>query len=263
MFGWRWYQELMEVYMTNTKLIQRAVEDIHAKVVVHHSVSVTDRTVTLYYFDSDEPTAPMKKHDISVNINEYRESYSQPIKHGPSWNFELVERTQSYPSYALNRLHSATIHAIGNKVRPQPAHEYAFIETVATRRMIYKLMVQSRKFKYSDYINCANLARHINPKAKIISSRYNDNLNKHTFDSILVSLTVNCCERTRRDMSQYIQFRSSEITRFVWNLLENSGEFKKYNVPINFVKIRDVIFTRDNRLEYIFILKGESKDVLE
>lgn len=248
---------------TNTKLIQQAIEDIHAEVVVHHTVSTVNQIVTLYYFDSREPTSTMKRHDININVDEYRELYTQPAKHGPSWNSYFVERVQPYQDYACYKLISDTNRIIGPKVYPQPKHEYVFMENSVTRRLIYRIMVSNHSFKYSDYLDCANLARYINPRTKVVSYRYNDNCNKRTFDAISISLTVNCCEKTRQDMSQYINSKSKRITKFVWNLLENSKEFKKYNIPINFVEIRDIIFTRDNRLEYTFTLKGESKDVME
>jgi len=40
--------------------------------------------------------------------------------------------------------------------------------------------------------------------------------------------------------------------------LENDRQFKRYGIPINFIKLSDLIFRRDFSLEFIGELKGQS-----
>ena len=66
-------------------------------------------------------------------------------------------------------------------------------------------------------------------------------------------------EALRDEVKKY----QREIYRLVLDKLENDRRFKRYGVPINFLKLSDVTLLRNYSLEFIFELREEEEDAQE
>jgi len=64
----------------------------------------------------------------------------------------------------------------------------------------------------------------------------------------------NSWEALQNEVKKY----QREIYQQVVQKLENDSQFKRYGVPINFIKLSDVILRHDYSLEFIWELKGQS-----
>lgn len=80
-----------------------------------------------------------------------------------------------------------------------------------------------------------------------------ENTNRNTFDYIKVevSLVGPYRESNRELIHKYL----SRINREVIGVVENSIRFQKYGLPVNILKISDIVWRRDNILEYTLELK--------
>lgn len=79
------------------------------------------------------------------------------------------------------------------------------------------------------------------------------NKNKNTFDFIYVDVCIIHFWET--DKRKYIKENMPEIKRRVVEKIESSNQFKRYGVPINFLKVTSITLTRDDVLHFIFELK--------
>ena len=78
------------------------------------------------------------------------------------------------------------------------------------------------------------------------------NNNKDTFDFIEVDVGVKAYFDNK---IQFIREHSKEILKVVIDEIRNHQDFKKYNIPINFLKLTNVTLTRSNYIRYLFELK--------
>ena len=86
-----------------------------------------------------------------------------------------------------------------------------------------------------------------------ILERARDNPKKGTFDFIRVDVGI--VEIWKGSRKEYICQNQKEITRRVLAKVEDSKQFQRIGVPINFLKISEITLTRDSILEYLFELK--------
>ena len=89
-----------------------------------------------------------------------------------------------------------------------------------------------------------------------VYERVPGNNNKATFDHIRVIVGVprylfNSWEELRNTVNRY----QPEIYQRVIEKIENDRRFKKYGVPINFLKLSDVMLLRDFSVEFVLELK--------
>lgn len=254
--------------MSTDGMIINKIHDLKAIVFVHHAVSSKNNTITLYYFDSVEMNAHMKKCAIEFDDTEYRKQYAEPvfIETGTNefgWTIgKFGPRSGKYSRYVCNHIHKLIGNVIREKIKPPMEGNFTFLKNKPNRHLVYRFMVATNDFRYENYLKQIEMSRHFG-SITVKSSRYNDNINRKTFDSVMIEFGVVMCGKTRDEMSQYLNVNSKNITGVAWSILKSSGEFNKYDVPVNFVEIRDVVYTRDGYLVYTFILKNESKDVVE
>ena len=92
-----------------------------------------------------------------------------------------------------------------------------------------------------------------------IYERIPENQDETTFDHIRMTVGLprykfDSWEALQDEVKKY----QREIYQQVIQKLENDRQFKRYGVPINFIKLSDVIFRRDFSIEFILELKGQS-----
>lgn len=81
-----------------------------------------------------------------------------------------------------------------------------------------------------------------------------ENDRKNTFDFILID--VNIVTEWDQDRMQYIKDNKDEIVYMVLSKLENSSTFKKYGIPINFLKLSSITpRLKCNYIQFVFELK--------
>lgn len=86
--------------------------------------------------------------------------------------------------------------------------------------------------------------------------RVPENLNEATFDRIRVYVYLpRYMFNTWDELRGAVKENRSEIDRRVLQKIETDRHFKKYKVPINFIKLSTVILRRTYALEYIFELR--------
>lgn len=89
--------------------------------------------------------------------------------------------------------------------------------------------------------------------------RVPENLDETTFDYIRMIVGLPRYKFDSREALQdEVEKYQQEIYQQVVQKLENDRQFKRYGVPIEFIKLSDVILRHDFSIEYIFELIGES-----
>lgn len=116
---------------------------------------------------------------------------------------------------------------------------------------------------FEELLKTVQLQKHERPKGvnrfvtkigRLSFGREPENLNPKTFDFITVD--VNIVTSWETDRITYFKKNKKEITNMVIQKIQNSTYFKKYGIPINFLKISKIIFSeKRNLIHYIFELK--------
>lgn len=116
------------------------------------------------------------------------------------------------------------------------------------------------------------IARHVPQKVTpvdrlvqyIAPARYErvpGNNNELTFDRIRITVGLPRYQfRLWETLRDEVQKYRHEIYQRVVQKLETERQFKKYGVPINFLKLSEVILLRDYSMEFIFELKDQKID---
>lgn len=81
--------------------------------------------------------------------------------------------------------------------------------------------------------------------------RFSGNNNKNTFDMIKIHARI-----TRKYANvDFIKKHKKEIDEHVLSYLKSCKKFQKFNVSINYLKLTNLVLTKDDILEYTFELK--------
>ena len=96
-----------------------------------------------------------------------------------------------------------------------------------------------------------------------VYERVPGNNNKATFDHIRMTVGLpryqfDSWEALKDEVKEYRR----EICQRIIEKLEQDRQFKKYGVPINFLRLSDIILLRDFSVEFIFELKKPKTDLL-
>ena len=96
-----------------------------------------------------------------------------------------------------------------------------------------------------------------------VYERVPGNNNKATFDHIRMTVGLpryqfDSWEALKGEVKEYRR----EICQRIIEKLEQDRQFKKYGVPINFLRLSDIILLRDFSVEFIFELKKPKTDLL-
>lgn len=118
---------------------------------------------------------------------------------------------------------------------------YEYIEQMPKR---YFLKMKRIPGPYADYVLTVN---------KPIFRRDADNTNKNTFDFIDIEMVVRSGDATK----EKVKANQKEIFDKAINKLNNSKQFQKYGVPVNFLKMYQFVIRKDGTLIISFCLKGE------
>lgn len=86
-----------------------------------------------------------------------------------------------------------------------------------------------------------------------VFGRESENENDKTFDYIYVDACI--AYDWNVDKKQYVKDNLKEIKKRVVNHLANHSSFKKFGVPVNFLRITEITLTKDCLLHFIFELK--------
>ena len=82
-----------------------------------------------------------------------------------------------------------------------------------------------------------------------------DNLNENTFDYIYIDVSIRS-DSIMENRDEYLNAHIKEIAERVAEKLENSKDFQKYGVPINFLRVcRTTIKRKSSVLQFVFELK--------
>lgn len=88
-----------------------------------------------------------------------------------------------------------------------------------------------------------------------VFQRYTGNENENTFDNVRLEIIL----REQNNMMQQCIEHKKEILDAAVDKLKSSKSFRKYGVPVNFLKVYDMVLTRDNCIILSLYLK-ELKD---
>ena len=80
-----------------------------------------------------------------------------------------------------------------------------------------------------------------------------ENPNENTFDFIYVD--ANIVTEWKEDRKQYLASNMDKIIKKVVKKLTNDSTFKKYEVPINFLKVSRITLKNDSVLQFVLELK--------
>ena len=114
---------------------------------------------------------------------------------------------------------------------------------------------------YGDPKELAPIDRLVQYIAPPIYERIPENNDASTFDCIRMTVGLpryhfNSWEDLRNEVAKY----RHEIYQLVVQKLAEDRQFKRYGVPINFLKLSDVTLLRDYSVEFIFELKEQKAD---
>lgn len=93
------------------------------------------------------------------------------------------------------------------------------------------------------------------PKIKI--GRYNDNNNADTFDYVHIDTYLSFADAGRKAAINFITENKKNLDGIIIYYLKNNKSYKKYNIPVNFLKCTSCILTNDYNLRYTLSLKIE------
>lgn len=86
--------------------------------------------------------------------------------------------------------------------------------------------------------------------------RVPENQNEKTFDRIRLQVVLpRYMFQTWDELKAAVQENRLEIDSRVLDKIKNDRQFKKFGIPVNYIKMSDVTLLRDHTLEYIFELK--------
>lgn len=84
-----------------------------------------------------------------------------------------------------------------------------------------------------------------------VFQRYTGNENENTFDNVRLEIIL----REQNNMMQQCIEHKKEILDAAVDKLKSSKSFKKYGVPVNFLKVYDMVLTKDNCIILSLCLK--------
>lgn len=158
-----------------------------------------------------------------------------------SWILQVSEHQAKFPSVTfvpgVKLWASATYH-----FQPGSSFSECFQVFLQTRRRTSGVDV------YSD------LERLVQ-KISFSFEREPENHNPKTFDRIRVEASIGHFLGDFNTTFEEIKKRRTEILEMVVDKLQTSRKFQKYDVPINFLRLSSLIFSRSFFLEFIFELK--------
>lgn len=137
---------------------------------------------------------------------------------------------------------------------------------ILIRKIICKLIPGDEIEKFEEYLQTVKIEVRNKPKGldrfitkiqKPYFIRSTQNTNTNTFDYI--NIDVNIVSEWEEDRKEYIIRHREEIWQRVISKLRESREFKKYGVPVNFLKANMTI-TKSSILKFTFELKNADKE---
>lgn len=224
--------------MTNLETLRQSMIDNNVYAVVNYYAA--ESTAVVHYFDSDSSDS-MKTLHVQLNRGEYLDTYNRFYT-----NYDYNEYSDDRMTNNLSSV-VRDLHRRNN--RP-------FIADRKGRSIIYKMLVKSNG-GYREYTDLIEFVRMFYNDSTVMETRYAENDNENTFDFFTVDIPVVRCALTRSDVMQKINHHKKRINCLAWNILRNSKKFTQYEIPVEFMKIRDITYTNDGYLSYVFSLKIE------
>lgn len=81
-----------------------------------------------------------------------------------------------------------------------------------------------------------------------------ENKNKNTFDFVRVYASTKALSLTEK--RQILSTYKREILRLILTKIKQSPDFRRYNIPINFLRLTQCTLTRDQQIVFVFELKN-------
>lgn len=131
------------------------------------------------------------------------------------------------------------------------------------KKAICQMKIGETIEQLEEYLSNVQLKKHPKPTGidrfvtsvdKPIFVRSNDNPNENTFDYIYVD--VNIIPEWHQNKKKYILEHMDEIKEKVVSRIEKDAVFKRYGIPINFLKAARITLSKSkNFLQFVFELK--------
>lgn len=184
---------------------------------------------------------------------------------GTVYYFDNEGVYRSIPFYKINEKGISIGYVWGGYFSGSNAKEFGILDvengTLITK-IICKMQVGQTLEDLDRYLSTVVLDKHLKPEGverfvtkvgKPIFERVPENPNPKTFDFIY--MRVNIVSEWEEDRKRYIQKNIKQIHQMLLEKLENSGDFQKFGVPLNFLKLTRATLTRDSVIEFVFELK--------
>ena len=108
------------------------------------------------------------------------------------------------------------------------------------------------KSMYKKVYYIDNHDRYIGPMSIDIFSDYG---RSNIFDIIKVDISIIQGERKRKEVVSWIKDNKKVLDKKVVDYIKNNHKFKKFGIPVNFLKCTDIVLSKDYRLIYTLELK--------
>ena len=180
---------------------------------------------------------------------------------GDTWYFNeslvytLIPKGEPIPKHIgkkWNTLSSVFKPAIWEKAKGQFTAGMTLEECV---RIYMTISVKRSEEKASDCANYSDFERLVTSISHPSIERKIDNDNTKTFDFIRISVALPKYIYSKEELTMEIKANIKEITQLVIRKIETSSAFKRYDIPVDFLKISRCVIRPDYTLEYLFTLK--------
>lgn len=217
----------MKNYIENTK-----IDVSQIKLVPYRNLNISNTTQNVKYFDENGILQVIPKeqaYGIVDGVIKENEHMKASVK-----NAKIREM------FGSNNLN--LIAAVTRRIQPGENFE-KFLEYC-------KETTFKEKHTYS-----SELERFIGRIDKISIERDAENLNKNTFDFIRVKVYLNELDNLKGSLKENAKKYLPDIMKTVLDKIKNNNYYKRYGIPIEFLKVSNITLTKDAQLEFIFELK--------
>lgn len=227
-----------------------------------------------------------------INVSGYLTTIDENLKHTTKFIKTndirgIILRCKDKKAYYFNSkgIYSETVSSENDRI-PQTRGDMTIGNIVnmrIIRKAISSLQLGDKISRLYELAKSVKLEKHELPKGvdrfitsiKIQVERDTGNNNAHTFDRIRVTCGIISSLEFFKEINDddinrqisieskqklYIKKNKKEIWKRVLDNLENSKSFKKYGIPLGFLKLVNIIPKEDSSLEMLFELKQLGQD---
>ena len=205
-------------------------------IVVFVDFIIKDSNIIIYYFDSKDDSAKLKRLAIEFDIEEEQLLYAN------TEGGRVTDNAYTFKTYINSKV--GTLFGVILDGLP----EYK------RRKKVFKEMRDKKNYTYN-FFNETQLFDRMFDNYTILRERYNDSPNrKGVFDCFRVKISVVKCGQSRNQVIEKIKKHKHVLASKANHIMERSlKDMAKY------MKLDNVIYTNDSYLIYTFVFKNENK----